>query len=173
MSEDTIQYTPSQVDLEPTADRAIPSINKAQAPPPIESLLLTTDLSYGQNTWDTIIVCTLLSVPFGIPMSDADIANAVNGRVIERKDSPPPIGAHTVKYMFNRARSEDYQQCYAEMFRCRKWEAVRERRPGPIWKGRGEDREVREAFTIWVEAVRVVKPELFLEDGSCLLDAGR
>ena len=168
MSGDTVQYTPEQVEG-PTPDQGIPLII-AQASLPTKDLFLIMDLSLNQKVWDTIIVCSLLSVPFGIPMSNVEIAQAINIRD-ERKDSPN--GAHIVEIMFAGAQKKDFQEHYPETCRYQKWEAVRNMHPAPIWQSIGEDKEIKEAITICCDAARIVKPELFLEDGFCVLNSKR
>ena len=168
MSGDTVQYTPEQVEG-PTPDQGI-SWNIAQAQLSDEDLNLIKSLSLDQKVWDTIIVCSLLSGPFGIPMSNAEIAKAINIRD-ERKDSPN--GAHIVENMFACAQKIFFQEHYPETCRYQKWEAARNKLVSPIWQGIGEDKEIKEAFTLWFEAQGIVKRELFLEEGFRVLNSKR
>ena len=154
MSGVAVQNTAEPV-KEPTPDQAIPK-NGAQAPQRI------IDLSHDQKAMDTIIVCSLLSEPFGVPMSNAEIAEAINIRD-GRKDSP--IGANTVDHNLQFAPSPFTQKHFPETCRYKKWEAVRNKNPKPIWVGNGEDKEIEEAFTLWSETLRFVRPELFSEQG--------
>ena len=158
MSGYAVQHPPEQVE-ESAPNQDIPS-NIAQASPPI------IELCQNQKAWDTIIVCSLLSVPFGIPMSYPDIAKAINSRD-ERKDSP--IGADTVSYMFQIALSQTVQKRYHKTCRYKKWEAVRNKPVKTIWDGNGEDVEIKEACTLYLEALRIAQPEWFPEKGFTLL----
>ena len=115
-------------------------------------------------------MCSLLSEPFGIPMSNAEIAQAINIRD-KRKDSP--IDADTVDDMFKGAKLPSVQILYPETCRYRKWEAVRNKPPAAIWLGNGEDTEVREAFTLWSETLRILKPDSFPKQGFSVLGPQR
>ena len=103
-------------------------------------------------------------------MSNAEIAQAINIRD-ERKDLP--IDANTVDCMFNGAKSRDVQRLYSETCRYEKWEAVRNKRPAPIWEGNGEDMEIRKAVTLWSETVGIMKPDLLRKRGFSGLGSQR
>lgn len=99
-------------------------------------------------------------------MSNAEIAKAINIRY-GRKDFP--IDPSTVTYMFEIAQSPDVQVINSETCRYNQWEAVRNKPAATMWKGNGEDVEIKEACTLWLETLRFVRPECFLKKGLSLL----
>lgn len=145
ISGNTVQCPPQQI-KEPPPDQTLPS-NMSQ-------LLLAQpikDLTHDQKAWDTIIVCSLLSKPFGRPMSPADIANALNVR--NQRTTKTPIGPESVNHMLEIALWPSTRKLYPETCGYETWEGVRDRPAARHGVRDDGDEEMVEAYRLFSEHV--------------------
>ena len=98
-------------------------------------------------------MCSLLSEPFGIPMSNAEIAQAIN---IRDKRKTSPIDANTVDCMFKDAQSLRVQNRYPGTCRYKKWEAIRDRLAARNGVIDGNDQEMGDASLIFNGMLKIL-----------------